>query len=116
MCFHFVLFDVPSPSPSLSQTLRTLPLEQSRHRPVSTSHCWATWEPGNIANRRRLLLSCCETFIYWWSALAASQTRDWTTLADPCLLLSFFMLLCPVQPRRILLATACLVLSCFALH
>lgn len=34
---------LPSPSPSLSQTLRTLPLEQKRHRPVSTSHCWATW-------------------------------------------------------------------------
>jgi hypothetical protein len=59
--------------------------------------------------------ACCETFVYWWSALAASQTRDWTTLADPCLLLSFFMLLCPVQPRRILLDMACLVLSCFAL-
>lgn len=41
-CVSISCFSLPSPS--LSQTLRTLPLEQTRHRPVSTSHyCWATW-------------------------------------------------------------------------
>lgn len=41
-CVSISCFSLPSSS--LSQTLRTLPLEQTRHRPVSTSHyCWATW-------------------------------------------------------------------------
>lgn len=53
MCFHFVLSVMPSPSLSLSQTLRAFPLEQTRHWPVSTSLLFGL--PAEITNHKRLL-------------------------------------------------------------
>jgi len=114
MCFHFVLSVLSCPALTLAEFVanpsnpptRTKKAQARQHQPL-LGYLVSSQNTGVCC-----CFSCCETFVYWWSALAASQTRDWTALSDPCLLLSFFMPLCPGLPRRIL---PCLVSSCLSL-
>lgn len=111
MCFHFVLFValaefVANPS---NPPTRTNKAQARQHQPLLLGYLVTSQNTGVCCFPVAKLLSIGGL------PLPLSQTRDWTTLSDPCLLLSFFMLLwpCPVLPAC--LTVSCLVLSVFAL-
>lgn len=106
MCFHFVLFValvefVANPS---NPPTRTNKAQARQHQPLLLGYLVTSQNTGVCCFPVAKLLSIGGL------PLPLSQTRDWTTLSDPCLLLSFFMLLwpCPVLPASPYLAMSCL--------